>query len=172
MSDRAENLEAIELRLKNDILVESHKNGGLILTHNEIVSDSADGAIIPTWTAVDSVNVRTTRELMENMRKEGWNVEYHRIPISPDRPVEDNYLDAYTRIIKRTDPLQTALVFNCGMGAVRTTFAMVAACLVRRKQLIDQGIEDPFITRPGGHKSGITFRQSGWFAPLMYAFLD
>lgn len=25
MSDRAENLEAIELRLKNDILVESHK---------------------------------------------------------------------------------------------------------------------------------------------------
>lgn len=65
-------------------------------------------------------------------------------------------MDAYTRIIKRTDPLQTALVFNCGMGAVRTTFAMVAACLVRRKQLIDQGIEDPFITRPGGHKSGIS----------------
>ena len=36
MSDRAENLEAIELRLKNDILVEAHKYGGLILTHNEV----------------------------------------------------------------------------------------------------------------------------------------
>ena len=36
MSDRAENLEAIELRLKNDILLEAHKYGGLILTHNEV----------------------------------------------------------------------------------------------------------------------------------------
>ena len=36
MSDRAENLESIELRLKNDILVEAHKYGGLILTHNEV----------------------------------------------------------------------------------------------------------------------------------------
>lgn len=36
MSDRAENLEAIELRLKNDILAEAHKYGGLILTHNEV----------------------------------------------------------------------------------------------------------------------------------------
>ena len=33
---------------------------------------------MPTWTAVDSANVRTMRELMENMRKDGWNVEYHR----------------------------------------------------------------------------------------------
>ena len=53
MSDRAENLEAIELRLKNDILAEAQKYvldsiqvsasfyiliryGGLILTHNEV----------------------------------------------------------------------------------------------------------------------------------------
>ena len=30
---------------------------------------------MPTWTAVDAANVRTMRELMENMRKDGWNVE-------------------------------------------------------------------------------------------------
>ncbi|KAL7279008.1 hypothetical protein ACG7TL_006840 [Trametes sanguinea] len=119
LSDRAENLEDIERRLKNDILTEASKYGGLVLTHNEVATDAGEGegAILPTWTAVDSGNVRTQRELMEYMRKEGWNVEYHRIPISPDRPIEDNYLDAYLRVIKQTDPLSTALVFNCGMGA-------------------------------------------------------
>ncbi|OCH86618.1 hypothetical protein OBBRIDRAFT_890367 [Obba rivulosa] len=147
LSDRAENLEAIEQRLKSDILIEANKYGGLILTHNEVASDTGDGPILPTWTAVDTANVRTTRELMEGMRRDGWNVEYHRIPISPDRPVEDNYLDAYLRVIERTDPLTTALVFNCGMGVVRTTFAMVAACIVRRKQLIARGMEDPLLLK-------------------------
>ncbi|KZT67481.1 hypothetical protein DAEQUDRAFT_729142 [Daedalea quercina L-15889] len=156
LSDRAENLEAIEQRLKTDILVEASKYGGLILTHNEIASDAGEGAIVPTWTAVDSANVRTMCELMENMRTDGWNVETtilhcpltaRRIPISPERPIEDNYLDAYLRAIKQTDPATTALVFNCGMGAVRTTFAMVAACIIRRKQLIERGMGDPYVSK-------------------------
>lgn len=70
--------------------------------------------------------------------------------------VQDNYLDAYLRVIKQTDPLSTALVFNCGMGAVRTTFAMVAACIVRRKQVIDNGLEDPYAARSVGSKSGLS----------------
>ncbi|RPD74988.1 hypothetical protein L226DRAFT_508637 [Lentinus tigrinus ALCF2SS1-7] len=156
LSDRAENLEEIERRLKADILAESAKFGGLVLTHNEVASDSGEGAILPTWTAVDTNNVRTQRELMENMKHDGWNVDYYRIPISPERPIEDNYLDAYLRVIKETDPLTTALVFNCGMGAVRTTFAMVAACIVRRKQMIDRGLEDPYTPKSTGSKSGIS----------------
>ena len=65
-------------------------------------------------------------------------------------------MDAYLRVIKDTDPLSTALVFNCGMGAVRTTFAMVAACIVRRKQFIDRGLEDPYIARSVGSRSGMS----------------
>lgn len=38
---------------------------------------------------------------------------------------QDNYLDAYVRVIEGTDPFKTSLIFSCGMGAVRTTFAMV-----------------------------------------------
>ncbi|KAK0469504.1 inositol hexakisphosphate-domain-containing protein [Desarmillaria tabescens] len=151
LSDRAENLEAIELRLKNDILHEASRFGGLLLTHNEMATDSGEGAILPTWTAVDTNNVKTSRELWNFMKESGWNVDYHRIPISPDRPIEaspkglfDNYLDAYLRVIKQTDPLRTSLVFSCGMGAVRTTFAMVAASIVRRKQLISKGLPDPY----------------------------
>jgi hypothetical protein len=37
--------------------------------------EDGDGAILPTWTAVDSNNVRTSRELWEHMRNEGWHVE-------------------------------------------------------------------------------------------------
>jgi len=96
------------------------------------------------------------------------------IPISPDRPIEvclpsipdllgidlfscpqDNYLDAYLRVIQDTDPTKTALVFSCGMGAVRTTFAMVAASLVRRKQIMANGGPDPYSSKaPNGIFSG------------------
>ena len=86
------------------------------------------------------------------------------IPISPDRPVEvcipslslsmslssktqDDYVDAYLRVIKNADPLQTSLVFSCGMGAVRTTFAMTTACIVRRRQLMSRGLPDPYAAR-------------------------
>ncbi|KAE9405167.1 hypothetical protein BT96DRAFT_916343 [Gymnopus androsaceus JB14] len=131
-------------RLKNDILQEAARFGGLVLTHNDVaVADvSGEGAILPTWTAVDTSNVKTSRELWTSLKNEGWNVDYHRIPISPSRPIEDNYLDAYVRVIKTTDPLKTALVFSCGMGAIRTTFAMVAA------QLILKGIPDPYGLKP------------------------
>ncbi|KZT41862.1 hypothetical protein SISSUDRAFT_1069720 [Sistotremastrum suecicum HHB10207 ss-3] len=151
MSDRVENLEAIEMRLKLDILTEAAKYGGLILTHNELAD--VDSTIVPTWTAVNSGLVKTAREVWEDVAKEGWRVEpktqliHPRIPISPDRPIEDNYLDAYVRVLnseKASDVHSTSLVFNCGMGVVRTTFAMVAASLVRRKQLLIKGLADPF----------------------------
>lgn len=37
--------------------------------------EDGDGAILPTWTAVDANNVKTSRELWEHMRNEGWRVE-------------------------------------------------------------------------------------------------
>ncbi|KAJ1307486.1 hypothetical protein OPQ81_001585 [Rhizoctonia solani] len=152
LSDRASNIEAIEDRLKADILTEAQRFGGLVLTHVEADNES----LIPTWTSVDANSVKTSREVWEEAREEGWNVEYHRIPITPDRAIEDNYLDAYLNVIKSVDPLETALVFHCGMGAVRTTFAMVSACLIRRKQLIARGFPDPFAkVAPSTHESGV-----------------
>ncbi|KAI9463218.1 inositol hexakisphosphate-domain-containing protein [Lactarius psammicola] len=146
LSDRPENLEAIEQRLKNDILAEAVRFGLIKII---LALEDGDGAILPTWTAVDSNNVRTSRELWEYMRKEGWHVEVrtHIIPISPDRPIEDNYVDAYLQVIRNADPVRTSLVFSCGMGAVRTTFAMTAACLVRRRQLMLRGLPDPYAAR-------------------------
>jgi hypothetical protein len=75
LSDRAQNLEAIERRLKVDILGEARVFGGLCLTHYE---DPASGSIVPTWTAVDESSVLTPRQVIDELRREGWNVEYHR----------------------------------------------------------------------------------------------
>ncbi|ELU40403.1 hypothetical protein AG1IA_05558 [Rhizoctonia solani AG-1 IA] len=105
LSDRASNIEAIE--------------------------DRDNESLIPTWTSVDVNSVKTPREVWEEAKEEGWNVERFdqvpltilsqpSIPITPDRAIEDNYLDAYLNVIKSVDPLETALVFHCGMGAVRT----------------------------------------------------
>lgn len=84
LSDRASNLEDIERRLKLDILEESRKFGGMILTHDEV----SNGVLIPTWMSVDEASIRTPREVYEDIKAEGWRVDYHRIPIAPDRPIE------------------------------------------------------------------------------------
>ena len=73
--------------------------------------------------------------------------------------------------MKRVDPLRTPIVFNCGMGAVRTTYAMVAACLIRRKQYMSLGMRDPFVRRgktppsslagtPGGLQAVLALEQA------------
>ncbi|CAD6587111.1 MAG: hypothetical protein TREMPRED_004663, partial [Tremellales sp. Tagirdzhanova-0007] len=144
LSDRATNLEDIERRLKLDILDEARRYGGMVLIHDEISS----GEIIPTWMSVDEESIRTPKEVYEDVEKEGWNVTYWRIPIAPDRPIEDNYLDAYVSVLRDVDPLTTSLVFNCGMGVVRTTFGMCAALLVRRKQFLLQSLDDPISSTP------------------------
>ena len=72
-----------------------------MLTHNEMgellnisrmrtrklsvysASDSGEGAILPTWTAVDVNNVRTSRELWTQMKNQGWNVDVSLNPVQP-----------------------------------------------------------------------------------------
>ncbi|KAL8278970.1 hypothetical protein RQP46_008639 [Phenoliferia psychrophenolica] len=137
LSDRAENLEEIEMRLKQDIIKEAARYGGVILVHEEI----SDQQIRNTWVAVDQV--RTVREVWEQVAAEGYNLVYHRIPVTRDQSPEDRYLDTYAEILASI-PTTSSLVFNCGIGVVRTTFAMCAALIVRRRQMMLQGMEDPY----------------------------
>ena len=52
---------------------------------------SGDGAILPTWTAVDTANVRTSRELWETMKRDGWRVD-----VSLSRITELEFIDSFT----------------------------------------------------------------------------
>jgi protein-tyrosine phosphatase len=139
LSERADNLEAIEERLKADILREAIRYGGLLMVHEE----DEKGNLRPAWIIVGAEEVKTMREVWQDLKDAGWRCDYHRIPISEDQPMENNYLDAYTQIIKEIDPLNTAFVANCGLGIRRTSFAMVAAVLVRRRQMMLMGYHDP-----------------------------
>jgi hypothetical protein len=38
-------------------------------------SETGEGAILPTWTAVDVNNVKTSKELWAHLKKDGWNVD-------------------------------------------------------------------------------------------------
>jgi len=126
-------------RLKNDILREAARYGGLVLVHSEPYS----GPLRPSWVSVSPSSVLTARELFVEVRHEGFSVRYHRTPVARDQSPQDGYLDTYAERI-RALPTRTQLVFNCGAGVVRSTFAMSVALLVRRRMLVDQGRPDPY----------------------------
>ncbi|KAK4055018.1 hypothetical protein OIO90_003359 [Microbotryomycetes sp. JL221] len=146
ISDRAENLEGIENRLKQDILREAARYGGVILVQEEIRPEH----IVSSWIAVDSV--RTVREVWEQVAADGYNVIYHRTPVTRDQSPEDRYLDTYTYLLAKI-PTSSSLVFNCGIGIVRTTFAMSAALIVRRRQVMLECGQDPLDIVSSGTKT-------------------
>ncbi|KAI9496168.1 inositol hexakisphosphate-domain-containing protein [Zychaea mexicana] len=130
-------LEKVEERLKNDVLKEVKSMGGLLLVHQEL----SDGTIVPCYIAADTV--QTPREVFDAFRNDGYRTTYFRIPISPEQSPEDNYFDEYVRVIKTLEPTDP-LIFNCGMGAVRTTVGIIIAQIIRRTQLLRLGLPDPF----------------------------
>ena len=74
LSDRTSSLEEIEDRLKQDILREASRMGGVILVHEEVAHGTAgDSQLVPTWIAADEV--RTPRELFEMVKQEGYQVD-------------------------------------------------------------------------------------------------
>ncbi|BGP42410.1 hypothetical protein JCM10450v2_006504 [Rhodotorula kratochvilovae] len=139
ISDRAENLEEIEARLKQDVLRESARYGGLLLIHSEPYA----GPLAPSWVSVSPSSVLTARELFSAIADEGFRVTYHRTPVARDQSPQSGYLDEYAARI-RAQSTRTALVFSCGAGVVRSTFAMCVALLVRRRMLVEQGRKDPY----------------------------
>jgi hypothetical protein len=137
LSDRAANLEAIEERLKLDVMAEAEYYGGIILVQEE----AGEEEVLNTWVAAKCV--QTPKELWQSMKEDGYNVTYHRVPVSNDQSLEDGVLDQYASILAEV-PTASSLVFNCGFGIKRTTFAMSVALLIRRKQLMLEGKDDPY----------------------------
>ncbi|KAI3645959.1 hypothetical protein MP228_008887 [Amoeboaphelidium protococcarum] len=119
----AARLEQMEQRLKNDILYECKRCGGLLLVYDEL----DDGVLIPSWIAANEQNVLTTAEVFGKFKN---ILEYHRVPVSPEQRPEDVYVDEYIKIISNCT-LNDAVVFNCGLGVGRTTFGMVCGVLLR-----------------------------------------
>ncbi|KAJ1570068.1 hypothetical protein HK096_003163 [Nowakowskiella sp. JEL0078] len=145
----AERLERLEERLKDDVAREAERCGGLVLVHDE-----SNGRVVPTWTCADLL--QTSREVFDEFRAKGYRVKYFRLPISPEQAPEDRYLDDYLDIIRATKS-EDPLVFNCGVGVGRTTFAIVAATIVRRAKIFHETKSDPI---PVGKMINLTNSQN------------
>lgn len=120
-------LEALEQRLLEDVLEEAERFGGMLLVHDEI----RDSKVIPTWIAISRATVATPAQLFEKLSK-SYEVDYYRLPLSPESAPSASYIDDYLRILERaaSDPI----VLSCGRGVGRTTWAMLAVGLVRNRQ--------------------------------------
>jgi hypothetical protein len=55
--------------------VSSFPNSTLVYLIIMIATETGEGAILPTWTAVDANNVKTSKELYAHMKEAGWNVD-------------------------------------------------------------------------------------------------
>ncbi|CAO3609264.1 unnamed protein product [Cunninghamella echinulata] len=153
-------LEKVEQRLKSDVIKEANTMGGLLLVHQEL----SDGTIVPCYLAADKV--QTPSEVFQEFIQQGYRVKYFRIPISPDQAPEDNYFDEYIRVIRTLEPTDP-LIFNCGIGNVRTTVGIIIAQIIRRTQLIERGYPDPFIIPGYEYQSNNNSKSDGFMSMEM-----
>lgn len=132
----AARLEALEARLKRDILTEARKNGNLLLVHEE----GENCCVVPCL--ITPHTVQTTREVFDGLRGKGHPIRYHRVPIGHAQSPIDSFIDAYLEALKLT-PAHAAVVFSCGIGVGRTTFSMAIGLLIRRALLMESQPSDP-----------------------------
>jgi protein-tyrosine phosphatase len=77
-----------------------------------------------------SESVQTPREVYDQLRSEGYRVEYYRLPLTDGEAPKERIFDVFYDHVKDVHP-SDALIFNCQMGGGRTTTGMVIGCLIR-----------------------------------------
>lgn len=136
--DRVEDMEA---RLKADVLNEaSIYNGAVMVAHED---DSFQ--VIEDWEAVTEVDVQTPADVYSELVKDGYDVEYLRVPITDEKAPKG---DDFESLISRcwSPPDGAALMFNCQMGRGRTTTGMTIGCLLHLRKI--QGVLAPPPSEP------------------------
>ena len=77
-----------------------------------------------------SESVQTPREVYDRLKKEGYRVQYYRLPLTDGEAPKERIFDVFYHHVKDVPP-SDALIFNCQMGGGRTTTGMVIGCLIR-----------------------------------------
>ena len=136
----ATRIEQMELRLKADIAEEAGRNNGLLLVHDE--TEDRQQRIAPCLTAIDSI--KTSAEVFAEMQTNGFCVNYQRVPVSNEQSPLDAFIDELVRSFQAMPASKHAVVFSCGIGVGRTTYAMVIGMILRRTILLKETSIDPF----------------------------
>ena len=74
--------------------------------------------------------MQTPREVYDELKKEGYRVQYYRLPLTDGEAPKEVIFDVFYSHVKDVPP-SDALIFNCQMGGGRTTTGMVIGCLIR-----------------------------------------
>eukprot|EP00884_Botryococcus_braunii_P001844 jgi/Botrbrau1/11660/Bobra.168_2s0015.2 len=132
-------LERMETRLKDDVLREAACSpNGVVLVSREVLADDrsvgmppSTSNIVDTYISISGpADVQTPREVYENLKREGYSVKYHRLPLTDGKAPQPSAFDAIYDGVTQADR-RDPVIINCQMGGGRTTTAMVVACLVR-----------------------------------------
>jgi Inositol hexakisphosphate len=125
-----ERLASIEHRLRSDILQEASENWGNILIHDE----HSLNEVRAVWESATSKHVRTSQEVYEELVEEGYNVTYHRVPVTADSsPTPRTFDDLCTIFFASMSNPRRFFVFNCQLGRGRSTFGMICMYLLRAR---------------------------------------
>lgn len=145
-----ERLEDMERRLKADIISESGLFNHRLLVHCE----SAPGAIYPSWISLpgdEEQEVMTMGEIFSALNRVFPSLEYFRLPVTAEEALESGHCDAIASLVLEQASHNGYVIFNCQMGASRSTTCAVVACLVLRwhKQLKEavSGRQTPSLSR-------------------------
>lgn len=130
--DRVEDMES---RLKEDIFLEAARYGSKVLVTDEL----PDGQMVDQWEPVDRESVKTPLEVYEELKVEGFLVNYERVPVTDEKSPKESDFDILVDKISQAD-LNTEIIFNCQMGRGRTTTGMVIATLIYLNRIGVSGI--------------------------------
>lgn len=75
-------------------------------------------------------SIQTPREVYEALRADGYKCNYYRVPLTDGTAPKEVAFDTFYQHVKHAAP-HDPVIFNCQMGAGRTTTGMVIACLIR-----------------------------------------
>jgi len=130
-------VEQAEVALKQEVLAEAARFGGMLLVTDETKpldnAVAAWGESFSYWeTGISVQSVCTARELYQQLRADGvYNVRYHRVPITDESPPLEADFDTISGCMGSTVE-RMAFVFNCQLGRGRTTTGMTIACIIWR----------------------------------------
>jgi hypothetical protein len=139
-------IEATERRLKDEILAQAQKEPGRQVM---ITGEDHEGKLTKEWVKLDEASVRTPREIFDQLKKEGYKVDYERVPVTDEKAPEPKDLEALTKRVGTANS-ETPQIFNCHAGRGRTTTAMVVAQLIQDAQQrpAEGGPQTPFQRKP------------------------
>jgi len=129
-----EQIEKEERELREEVRKEIDKNGGFLVIQDE----DKNGKVFQRKIKVNKEDVKTTREVFDDLKEEGYNIDYKRVPISDEKNPEYRDLDGIRKRINGLNP-EDRIIFNCHMGRGRTTTGLIIADLIRRNS--DPGVD-------------------------------